>query len=180
MRIVMKENRGWVAGIVMICALIPGLAGCEASSEGEGEDGGGVGEESGETGLESGEETGATGPIEIAGDWESGFSAETITSEFWDDGFAVKTVTVYDNAANWAVTQNASDAEFSPDAFNKTIWTEPTETGFAYCTVAFSIETQAEAEAASTDEADDSDLDDAGCFGFPWTVVVPAAADSGE
>jgi hypothetical protein len=163
----------------MVCAMACVAVGCEGSGGG-GEDTADDGEEWGETGLESGEETGAPEVLEIAGAWESEFSAESITSESWDMGGIVTAVVSYDNDTNWVVTQNANDAEFSPSAFNKTIWMEPTETGFAYCTAVFGLATLEEAEAAATDEADASDLDGAGCGGFPWTFLTPAGSDSGE
>ena len=179
MKIVMKGCWNWGIALLALCVVAAGPMGCESSGDGDGDGTAGAGEESGETGLESGDESGDPEALEIVGDWTSQFSSESITEDLWDQGGFVTTIASYDNAENWAVTQNADDAEFSPSAYNKTIWTEPTEDGFAYCTVAFGIATQEEAEAAATDAADASDLEGEGCGGFAWSILSPAA-DQGE
>ena len=107
-------------------------------------------------------------PIEIAGTWTSSFGGnETVTSYQWGG----VTVVEYDNGANWAVTQNAEDAEFNPGKFNKIVWTEPEGGRFYYCWVDFGKDTAAEAK-ASTNTADASDPETSGCGGFPWTRLA--------
>ncbi|MFT7620880.1 MAG: hypothetical protein ACI9WU_000039 [Myxococcota bacterium] len=134
----------------------------------------------GETGDTTGDDTtgdattgGDTGDdsFELAGDWADNFGQElTISEEKW--GF--ERIDSWSNVDNTAITQNAVDAEFSPGAYNKTVWTEPTEDGtFWGCTVAFGLDS---AEAAAADETawDDSDPANAGCGGFSWTHFMPA------
>ncbi|AWV90689.1 hypothetical protein [Bradymonas sediminis] len=119
--------------------------------------------------------------IEIAGVYESNFGGtETISDTAWvteSEGFAAINTKVdsFDNDANVAITQNAEDAEYSPNAFNKVVWTEPDAAGaFYYCTVAFGLATAEEAAADET-VADDSDPANAGCAGFSWTQLSPKA-----
>ena len=111
-----------------------------------------------------------SGDLEVLGTFDTSFgSEETVTAEAWGSAAIV----AFDNDANFAITQNAEDAEFSPSAFNKLVWTEPaTDGSFYYCTVDFGLETQAAAE-ASEKTADDSDPDNSGCGGFSWTKLTP-------
>lgn len=127
---------------------------------GDGEDGDGA--------VESACFTPAAGEIEIAGDWVSNFDAvESISSDSWGDA----AVTQFDNDDNVAITQNPDDAQFSPGAFNRIVWTEPSECTFYYCTVAFGLETEDEA-LESTATADDTDPETGGCGeSFPWTKL---------
>jgi hypothetical protein len=173
----MKRGIGQILMGALACGMGAFLCGCELSSSGGAVTG--VGEESGESGSESadetGDETGEWEAIEVAGEWESQFSAESITSESWDQGGFLTAVVSYDNGANWVVTQNPEDAEYEPGKYNKTIWTEPTADGFAYCVAAFGIATLEEAEEAATDTVDASDMD-TGCGTFPWSILTPVAS----
>jgi len=117
--------------------------------------------------------------LEIIGTYANGFGGtETITEATWkteSDGFPtiLAKIDSFDNGENVAITQNPSDAEFSPDAFNKIVWTEPDTSGeFYYCTVAFGL-ASAEEAAASEDVSDASDPASGGCTGFSWTVMTP-------
>ncbi len=93
---------------------------------------------------------------------------EVISEEAWSAFELIE----FDNDANEAITRNAADAEFSPGAYNKNIWTEPDADGvFHYCTVAFGIETLEEAQASEA-TADSSDLA-MGCVGFSWNTMTP-------
>lgn len=116
---------------------------------------------------------GQTDLIEVAGTWSSSFGGtEVISDTRWgSDDFAVEVVS-FDNEARVAITRNDDDAEFSPGAFNKNVWTAPAATGFHYCTVAFGLATADDAEAADESGADATDLDGAGCNGFSWTHLT--------
>ncbi|MGD8861607.1 MAG: hypothetical protein PVI30_16480 [Myxococcales bacterium] len=113
---------------------------------------------------------GSNGEIEVAGTYDSDFGAETIDSTMWNGSDVVD----FDNDDNWAVTQNADDADFDPGKFNKVVWTEPAEDGaFHYCTVDFGLGTADEAVDTEL-TADDTDPESGGCGGFPWTLLTPA------
>ncbi len=106
--------------------------------------------------------------IEVAGTWESNFATvESISDTEWNGS----AITQYDNNARLAITQNAADAEFSPSAFNKIVWTAPEGDVFYYCTIAFGLETEQEAVDAE-DTSDDSDPLNSGCGGFGWTQLT--------
>jgi hypothetical protein len=106
--------------------------------------------------------------IEIAGDWDNQFKMEEVIS---DTMWAQFKMISFDNKTNTAITQNAKDDKYNPGKFNKTLWTEPTDDGFAYCMFAFGKETAADAQKAKN-TADQHDLDK-GCGGFEWTKLTP-------
>ncbi len=120
----------------------------------------------------------AASTIEIAGTYDSDYdSVETISSDSWkvvaSYGTTDSPIPTYDNDANFAVTQNPQDAQYSPGKFNKIVWTEPASDGsFYYCTVDFGLDT-ADAAAASDQTADDSDPASGGCGGSAWTKLTP-------
>ena len=108
--------------------------------------------------------------FELEGDWSTNYGESyAITGEAW----GAYSVLAYDNEANWAVTQYPEDDEWNPNRFAKQVWTEIDGEGFFHhCTVIFAAETYEEAlDAENT--ADDSDLEGAGCGGFPWTHYGP-------
>ncbi len=111
--------------------------------------------------------------IEIAGMYTSSFDAmESVSSESWDYGYAVASVSLFNNAANVAVTQNADDAEYYPGKFSRVEWTEPTEDGsFYYCITDFGKDSVEDAQMEPT-VADASMPDVSGCGGFPWTRLM--------
>lgn len=122
---------------------------------------------------------GTSDTLEITGTYDNNFGGtETIAEESWtmefpDSDPVVQALAEYDNDANYAVTQNPADAEYSPSKFNKNVWTEPDGDGsFYYCTVAFG-EDSAEAAANTDQTADDSDPANGGCGGAPWTLLTP-------
>jgi hypothetical protein len=104
--------------------------------------------------------------IEVAGSWSGEFADETIDTESWNGS----SVVTFDNAENFAITQNADDAMYDPSKFNKLVWTEPAAGAFYYCTVDFGLATADEAK-GSTKTADETDLEGAGCGGFPWSKL---------
>ena len=104
--------------------------------------------------------------IEIGGNWADNYGGTPSVSH---TAWGTQTVVEFDNAANSAVTQNASDDMWNPSKFNKVVWTEPTNGAFYVCTVDFGKDTAADAK-ASTNSADDTDPGKSGCGGmFPWT-----------
>jgi hypothetical protein len=105
--------------------------------------------------------------LEVAGEWTGEFGDESISDDDWNGSEIV----AFDNGENFAITQNAEDADFDPGKFNKNVWTEPNDDGFYYCTVDFGLDSAEEAE--DTDmTADEQDLEE-GCGGFPWTQLMP-------
>lgn len=106
---------------------------------------------------------------EIKGVWASNFgSVETITDATFNSSAAIVAV---DNEANWMVTQNAADAEFSPGTFSKIVWTVPAGAEFYYCTVTFG-EPTLEAARDTTKVASEEGVDTDGCGGFSWTKLT--------
>jgi hypothetical protein len=106
--------------------------------------------------------------IEIAGMWAGDFGDESIDAQMWSGA----TVVSFDNAQNFAITQNPKDSMFDPGKFNKLVWTEPTAEGFFYCTVDYGLDTADEAK-NSAKTADDSDPATTGCADFPWSKLLP-------
>ena len=119
---------------------------------------------------------GADAEIEIVGSWKSNYDAlETIKTTSWSSTASDITTTYavvkFDNEANTAITQNASDASYDPNKFNKIVWTDIVEDTFYYCMTDYSKETLEQAEASSA-SADASDPDHAGCGDFAWTKLT--------
>ena len=109
-------------------------------------------------------------PIHIAGDWVDEWGAEhSIDSDSWNDN----TITHYDNHGMWAVAQNSEDDAFSPGLWSKYDWTWQSEELY-YCQSTFGADT--EADALSAESANASDLE-AGCGGFPWSLMEEAGHD---
>lgn len=106
---------------------------------------------------------------EIAGVWASNFgSVDTITGTTFGSS---STIVAVDNDANWMVTKNNADAEFSPNTYSKLLWTAPESGEFYYCTVTFGEETL-EAARDTSKMADEAALDTDGCGGFSWTKLT--------
>ncbi len=110
-------------------------------------------------------------PLEVIGVWDDNFGGTTeITAESW----GALRIDSYDNDENIVIAQNPSDDEFSPDTFNRIVWTEPADGEFYVCFVDFGLSTTAEAE-SSTATADDSDPANSGCGAFAWTLFTEAS-----
>lgn len=109
-------------------------------------------------------------PIELVGVWTSDFGEETITAERWD-GFCLQKITSFDNDANAAVLET-DGGEGCGAGFGRVVWTEPTDSGFAYCTTAFGQLTAEAAASAPESGIDRGDLQ-TGCGGFPWSALSP-------
>ena len=106
--------------------------------------------------------------IAVAGTWTSNFGGmETITSTSWNGTPIIE----FDNDANVAYTQNAADASWGANQFNKLVWSGLTDNSVYYCTVDFGLDTLAAAK-TSTKTADSSDPDNSGCGGFSWTKLT--------
>jgi hypothetical protein len=118
---------------------------------------------------------GAATALEIIGTWADSYGGlHTISDNSWDDGLSPRSVQDFDNNANWVVTQNAPDDEYSPDMFNYVVWTDADANGMWWtCTVGYGIATLDEALAVPN-TADDSDPATDGCGGFSWTSMTPA------
>jgi hypothetical protein len=110
--------------------------------------------------------------IEIAGTWSSAFGDVTIDDDTWRDSFITLEIVAFDNADNFAITQNPDDLDAGAGLFSKNVWTEPTRDGFFFCTVEFNVDSAEDAE-NSRKTADDSDPASGGCGMFPWTELTP-------
>jgi hypothetical protein len=112
--------------------------------------------------------------IEIMGSWDDNFGGHAeITESMWGD----YAIAMYDNADNWAVTQNPEDSEWDPSKYSKIVWTEIADDFSWYsCIVDYGKDTAEEAR-DSEQTADDSDPANEGCGEFAWTKMMPAAVD---
>jgi len=109
--------------------------------------------------------------LEVTGVWNDNFGGWTsIGADHW----GTHRVESYDNAANWAITQNPADDEYNPSKYNLMVWTEAVDGRWWTCTVAFGLDT-ADAARATEDTSDSSDPATAGCGDFPWTEMTPRA-----
>jgi hypothetical protein len=120
-------------------------------------------------GCGGGDEDTDSAPLEIIGTYTDSFDGEqTITADTWNRA----TIEDYDNDANVVYTQLPDDDDFNPSKFNKTVYTEPEDDHFYFCTVVFDADTLADAKASDA-MADDSNPAEAGCGGmFPWTLAT--------
>ncbi|MCO4761681.1 MAG: hypothetical protein KC502_09270 [Myxococcales bacterium] len=105
--------------------------------------------------------------LETAGEWQTNFkTSETINRQAW--GFAW--VRGFENGKNVAYTQNPADAKYSPNKWNKLVWTTPKGGKWHYCTVDFGLDSLKAAQ-ESKKTADSSDPAKSGCGGFSWTEM---------
>ena len=104
--------------------------------------------------------------IEIAGDWNSQWGEESIGKTHWNSA----TLVSFDNTANMAITQMPADDEYNPNKFSKSVWTEPVDGSFYYCTFVYGLASESDAKAAPN-TSDVNDLDGEGCGGFSWTKL---------
>lgn len=108
--------------------------------------------------------------LEIIGTYDSNFGSEEVITE---DSFVGTPIRGFDNEANFLITQNPADSMFSPNLFNRIVWTEPEGSGaFYYCFVDFNLPSLEAAE-TSTQTADASDPMTTGCGTFSWTRLEP-------
>ena len=130
---------------------------------------GGAGGEGGASDVGAGGEGPALGVgFELIGTYTSNFGGEdVITRRRFNGALIVE----YDNAANVVYTQNPPNAQYSPNKFNKIVYTEPAGGSFYYCTIAYGKDTLAAAKADAT-VADSSEPDTKGCGGFSWNKAT--------
>ena len=113
-------------------------------------------------------DAGTTSAIETAGTWESNFATtEVITNDRWD----LAAIVSFDNVANVAITQTATDSPYFPGAFNRLVWTEIASDRFHYCIAVYGLATRRLAE-TSTVVPDATNPDVEGCSTFPWTRLT--------
>jgi len=112
--------------------------------------------------------------IGIRGRYVSNFGGvETVTATAWKQGGPAMHIADWSDDERWAVTQNDEDAEFAPGRYNRIVWTETEGDEFYYCFVDFGLRSlRAALESDAT--ADDSDPENRGCGGFPWTRLREA------
>jgi hypothetical protein len=111
----------------------------------------------------------ATDAIAIAGKYNDNFGGKSvISSTHWDAAWMAK----FDNGKRYAITQNPADDKYSPNKFQKLVWTAPQAGSFYVCTVDYGLDSADLAE-ATTKTADDATPDKSGCGGFSWTKLTP-------
>jgi len=106
--------------------------------------------------------------FELIGNWIDNFdSPQIIDDTTWNSS----TIIEYDNDANVVYAQYPADDEYSPNKFSKTVYTEPKDDSFYFCTIVFSADTLEDAK-ADTAVADDADPENAGCGAFSWSLAT--------
>jgi hypothetical protein len=145
-----QSVRGW-AGVASVAVVLGGCASDDTSAPAT--------------------TTASSTVIEVSGTWSTPFGDETITATAWKSSVGQMAIVSADNSKNVAYTQNAADAPYGPNQFNKIVWTEPKDNAFFYCMVDYGKDTLALAQ-ASTLTADDKDPAKGGCGGFPWTPMT--------
>lgn len=116
-----------------------------------------------------------TTDLEIAGAYVSDFGEQiVITNASWvsesEWGSSSYTITQYDNEDDYLVAQNAPDDMFNPSLWSRFEWA--VQGDLYYCQTLYAATSEAEA-AAPGNLADKADIE-AGCAGFPWTLLTPA------
>jgi hypothetical protein len=126
--------------------------------------------------------------IEIAGTWTDssfGFTeTDVIDDHAWSsdvgDGPTVVSITEFSNSERYAIRKAPKDAAYSPNTYDRVLWTKPEGGSFYYCTVIYGCETAAQTEKGDGDassttcklsEVDDSDPANGGCGTFAWSKL---------
>lgn len=143
------------------------MAGPDATDTGSGADA--VTPDAGETGDT------AVEVLEIVGDWSDDLGyTYTITSDTWIQVVAGYTsqfnILSFSNEDDYLIAQNADTNDWFANLFSRFDWTWVSGELWV-CQSSFDAATEGDAEAAS---ADDSDPENAGCGGFPWSHLVEA------
>jgi hypothetical protein len=117
-----------------------------------------------------------TGELVIAGSYTDEWGVDhTIDETSWVQvspyGSLSFDVLSFDNAARFVIAQNGSTNPYNPDLYSRFDWVDGLHGDLFYCQSAFDAAT--EEAAAATPRADDSDPENSGCGGFPWTNLVP-------
>ena len=116
----------------------------------------------------------ATPTPEVFGDWVDNFGGGWVIG---GGKWGAWSMVSFNNASNRAIVQYPDDDEFNPGTFSKVFWTSFDEDGgWAYCSANFGKATSQEAD-EGPESADPTDLDGAGCGGFPWTRMTAKPAD---
>jgi hypothetical protein len=128
------------------------------------------------TTTDSGAPTTTPTVLSIVGSYEDEFGTEhVITEEVWTQtypGAAPLTFEIDTFGADWLVAQNGPDNAYSPDLWSRFDWVE-VDGDLYYCQTAYDAPDAASAEAATP--ADTTDVD-AGCGGFPFSMLLPVGA----
>lgn len=164
----MKKSLGKISRLLCCALVATGMLACGEATEENQEttnqeavnQGGANNQEP--TNQEAGEES-----IEVAGTWSTNFGGEEVID---DENWSFMAVILFDNAENFAITQNPPDAEYAPSAYSRLVWSEPGDDEFRYCVETFGHETVDDALNAD-EEADFNDLE-AGCGGFSFTEMT--------
>jgi hypothetical protein len=126
----------------------------------------------GAAGQDSGIDGGGGAPsaeaFELIGNWIDNFdSPQIIDAATWNSS----TIIEYDNAANVVYAQYPADDEYSPNKFSKTVYTDPKDDSFYFCTIVFSADSLEDAK-SDTAVADDTDPENSGCGQFSWSFAT--------
>lgn len=160
-------THSWLLLGSLVVAIAASACGGDDDPEGQAGAGG--------TGGSGGSGGSGAGSIEIEGTWSSSFgSTEVIDDDSWGvlgDFPSESEIVEFSNGDNVAITLNPEDAMYSPNEYNRIVWTEPSDDAFYYCTTDFGIDTLDEARALDG-EPDASAPDETGCGDFPWTKLT--------
>jgi hypothetical protein len=109
--------------------------------------------------------------LEIAGDWESDFSTEVITSDSWSVDFGSGTST--SEILEFSNDDNSVVLRDDTGKYGRNVWTEIADDSFYYCIVSYGQESAADAVAQSQ-PADPSDPSTQGCgdMSFAWSMLT--------
>jgi hypothetical protein len=109
----------------------------------------------------------------IHGDWTDNWGGRHDVSSFsWNDN----TITQNNNDEQWAVAQNGASS-WSPGLWSKYDWAWNDEGELYYCQSTYNAETEEDALAAESADADDLV---AGCGGFSWSEMRETIAIHGD
>jgi hypothetical protein len=168
------EKLSWLSlAAVAVLAAACGSTNERASTDGgtdAGTDAGAVSTDGGADAGTASTDAGSTpAAIEVAGTWDDNFGDKgiVITKSMW----WLDTISTYDNGTRSAITQTSASDMFSPNKFNKVLWTPLASNSFYTCTVDFGLATEKDAE-MSTKTADSSDPANKGCGMFSWTKMT--------
>lgn len=114
--------------------------------------------------------------IELLGSWTDNWGGiYTITNDIWTTDYfgsaSTSSIVQVLNESNTVIVQSPPDDLYTPNKFNKIVWTDVVNDSSYYCIVVFGMNTAQEA-LDDTTVADPSNPDNGGCSGFSWTKLT--------
>lgn len=114
--------------------------------------------------------------LSLIGMWEDNYMtvieiSQTDMSDSWGSTFSI---TDYNNDEQWLIAQNGPNNAYNPDLWSKFEWFVDSE--IYYCQTAYDAADAASAAAMTSDPNDKN----AGCNGFPWSIIREKISIYGE